>query len=371
MKETQNELLTREQCTVLKGFAILLIMLHNMCHLFPGIIAENEFSFDPDRSKAFFSYVAHPDADWPLQLLSYLGHYGMPVFIFLSAYGLVKKYENLRRPPVSGIKFIASHYWKIFLMCLTGIVLVHLVTVAGAPFDFNGITDWQTNDVSFAFPAQWVLEQLSLTINFLLPFSQGRFAVGPYWYLGFVLQLYILYRVFLYTRDHDSRLSKWGPVIFVVFAVIIMYFGQYAVNSRCLMYLRYNFFGGAIPFGMGLLVARYERHLPAFSVATLSVVSVVSIIMLAFSNLSFHAWMWSGAFAVAGLIALVRVLPAFISRPFYYAGVISMPLFLVHPVMRLLFRGIASTSVPYQLLSAYVVISLVIATMLHLLKRHF
>lgn len=371
IRTRQNELLTREQCTVLKGLAILMIMLHNLCHWLPGAIVENEYSLGTLGTKDFFRYFMHPDANWPLQLFSFLGHYGVPVFVFLSAYGLVKKYENPRREAVGAAAFIASHFWKIFLMCLTGLVLLIFIRAAGAPFNFHGVFDWETNNIRYVIAGQWALEQLSLTINFLLPFNQGRYVVGPYWYFGFVMQLYILYRIFLYTRDHDSRLAQWGPVAFIIFAVAMMYVGQFAISRRCLMYLRYNFFAGAIPFAMGLLAARYEHRLPSFSTATLLATVVVTAIAVPLSNLSFHTWIWSAALVVIGAIALAKILPAILSRPLLLVGIISMPLFIAHPIMRMLFRDIAHTPVPYQLVTAYFLISIAAATILHFLKKLF
>ena len=38
--------------------------------------------------------MTQPDWNLPVHLLSFFGHYGVPVFLFLSAYGLVMKYEN-------------------------------------------------------------------------------------------------------------------------------------------------------------------------------------------------------------------------------------------------------------------------------------
>ena len=38
------------------------------------------------------NYLSHPDGRLPLQLLSFFGHYGVVIFVFLSAYGLEKKY---------------------------------------------------------------------------------------------------------------------------------------------------------------------------------------------------------------------------------------------------------------------------------------
>ena len=75
----------RRDALALKGITISAIALHNDFHLLPPI-KENEFYFDLQRFFVFLSglrEIAHA-----LQaVVSYLGHFGVQVFIFLSAYG--------------------------------------------------------------------------------------------------------------------------------------------------------------------------------------------------------------------------------------------------------------------------------------------
>ena len=40
-----KELLTRNECTAMRGIAILAIMLHNYCHFIGKIVKENEYQF--------------------------------------------------------------------------------------------------------------------------------------------------------------------------------------------------------------------------------------------------------------------------------------------------------------------------------------
>ena len=51
--------LTRNDTLVLKGIAILAIVLHNFFHLL-GLVRENEFAFDPARFRVFLSTVQDP-----------------------------------------------------------------------------------------------------------------------------------------------------------------------------------------------------------------------------------------------------------------------------------------------------------------------
>ena len=77
--------LDRWDSLVLKGGAIIAIALHNYFHLISPV-HENEFSFDPSNFYALLKSFQYPTQLIPA-LFSYFGHFGVRVFIFLSAYG--------------------------------------------------------------------------------------------------------------------------------------------------------------------------------------------------------------------------------------------------------------------------------------------
>ena len=85
--------LDKHESNIFKGIAILLIVTHNFFHLIKkGLPGENEFDFDPERFKSFLVLIVQEYPDIIRIVLHYLGHYGVQVFIFLSAYGLTRKY---------------------------------------------------------------------------------------------------------------------------------------------------------------------------------------------------------------------------------------------------------------------------------------
>ena len=45
MEYPHNNLLTKTECTVLRGLAIMGIMLHNYCHWLNPVVKENEYQF--------------------------------------------------------------------------------------------------------------------------------------------------------------------------------------------------------------------------------------------------------------------------------------------------------------------------------------
>ena len=71
-----KELLTRNECTAMRGIAILAIVLHNYCHFISKIVQENEYQFFVSHNEQLWQVVTNPDALLPVHLLSFFGHYG-------------------------------------------------------------------------------------------------------------------------------------------------------------------------------------------------------------------------------------------------------------------------------------------------------
>ena len=78
----------------MRGVAIIGIFLHNYCHWLGMAVKENEYTFTAGNCRRLLEVMTQRDWNLPVHLLSFFGHYGVPVFLFLSAYGLVMKYEN-------------------------------------------------------------------------------------------------------------------------------------------------------------------------------------------------------------------------------------------------------------------------------------
>ena len=56
---------------VLRGLAILSIILHNYTHWMYGAIFENEFTYQSWHVSKLLDYLSHPDGRLPLQLFSF------------------------------------------------------------------------------------------------------------------------------------------------------------------------------------------------------------------------------------------------------------------------------------------------------------
>ena len=197
-----KELLTRNECTAMRGIAILAIVLHNYCHFISKIVQENEYQFFVSHNEQLWQVVTNPDALLPVHLLSFFGHYGVPVFLFLSGYGLVRKYETSDDscPPV---RFVRYSYLKLLRMLFVGFSLFICVDmVTPGRFQFH----WDN-----------VIAQLLMYIN-VLPEPEKTIWPGIYWFFGLMMELYIVYRLLLYRR------SSWIAVALIVVCWLLQAF---------------------------------------------------------------------------------------------------------------------------------------------------
>ena len=294
---------------VLRGLAILSIILHNYTHWMYGAIFENEFTYQEWHVSKLLDYLSHPDGRLPLQLFSFFGHYGVVIFIFLSAYGLEKKYGRTTKE-VRPLPFIWTHYLKLLSMCIVGYIgyLLLMIRLVGLPE--NGFLE-----------ASYLL---SMTSN-LYTTQLGPHIPGPYWYFGLMLQLYIVYRLFLFRRS-------WNVV---AVAIIISCIAQAVVSpdGASMEWLRNNFIGSLLPFGLGLLYARYEEDLQLSKMAY-ALTALASIALIFATSLSFISWITTPLFVCTLSISCSQLLPEVINKPLAWVGGISAAIFVSHPIVR-------------------------------------
>ena len=343
-----KELLTRTECTAMRGIAILAIILHNYCHYVKGIVKENEYQFFDKRIDGLWEALTSPDEFLPMHLLSFFGHYGVPVFLFLSGYGLVRKYEkesrgqghdsgeNRATSPLDSFSFLRYHYLKLLRMLIVGFVLFIMV---------DAVTPGR-------FPFHWdnVIAQLLMYINVL---SEPDKIIWPgiYWFFGLMMQFYIVYRLLLYRR------SSWLVVVLIAVCWLLQVFCD--PDGDTINRLRYNFIGGMLPFGLGVLFGKvfsYPRTPapPYLRIIPLLLV-LASIPLVLVMSFSFHSWLWIPVVIIIGTIAFVKALPAFILKFFVFFGTYSAAIFVAHPIARKLFITVAWQRDAYDGLMLYFV----------------
>lgn len=307
----------------MRGVAIIAIMLHNYCHWLRGIVRENEYTWQQFKFEEFWRLTLHPDELLPMHLLSFFGHYGVPVFLFLSGYGLVKKYELGNLPEVGVWRFVRYNYLKLFRIFIVGFVAFIMLDAITPAMHRYAWTE--------------VVAMLGMYANFLEHPSEVVWP-GPYWYFSITLQLYILYRLIFYRWRH------WGVILA---AIVLCWIDQlfFENDAVTLERLRYNFIGGMLPFGMGLALARFESKLVKDWVITQSpsliiiwAINLLLAITFCFMFSSrFDNWLWVPAFIVWGAIPVVKLMPERVLNLFVWLGTISAAIFVTHPLVRKIF----------------------------------
>ena len=345
-----KEILTRTECTAMRGIAILAIMLHNYCHYVKGITKENEYQFLDKRCDHLWESLTNPDEFLPMDLLSFFGHYGVPVFLFLSGYGLVKKYEkdtySHPSPLTSHLSFLRYHYLKLLRMLIVGFVLFIMV---------DAVTPGR-------FPFHWdnVIAQLLMYIN-VLPEPDKIIWPGIYWFFGLMMQLYIVYRLLLYRR------SSWYVAVLIAACWLLQVFCE--PDGDTLNRLRYNFIGGMLPFGLGILLARSAKsasnHISHLSLLTshflFFLLFLLSVALVFAMSFHFHSWLWIPVVIIIGTIAMVKVMPGAVMKVFVFFGTYSAAMFVAHPIARKLFITVAWQRDAYDGLILYFVAAIGLA----------
>lgn len=302
--------------SVLRGVAILSIVLHNYCHWQKGAIFENEFTYQSWHVSKLLHYLAHPDIYLPLQLFSFFGHYLVVIFVFLSAYGLEKKYGRSTQE-VPPLPFIWTHYLKLLSMCIVGYIAYLALNAYYTPYP---------SSVVFG-----ILNQLSMLSNLQI-FPAETYAPGPYWYFGLTFQLYVIYRLFLFRRS-------WAVIIGAILLCCVAQ-AMVSPDSETMEWLRRNIIGSLLPMGLGLLYARYEKDIQ-YSKGTYALGALISVILIFVTSLSFISWIATPIFVCTLGISFVKLLPKEQNRPLAWVGGISAAIFVSHPIVRQLSLAVA------------------------------
>ena len=308
--------ISRDESTIMKGLAILFIALHNFFHLERfGFLQENETLFDITRSHEMISYLLDPDVYFLCNLFSFIGWCGVPLFVFLSGFGLVKKYEKNHKP-IESKSYITYNYIKLFHLVLPGALFFIILQVS------------QGNWLRVGFSA------FSLTFtNTLFGFFKSiPSAAPPYWYFSLTFQLYLIYLLFNRLKN-DSLLY----VLFIIFLLLYLFLNPiFGIDQKWLRYIRLNSFGWLPVFIIGILFAREPKRwafLPNTKILLICCV-IISLILLFLTNLNYYSWVLMPFVAVAFflcagiLINKIRILREMIIP----LGKISPFIFVGHPI---------------------------------------
>jgi peptidoglycan/LPS O-acetylase OafA/YrhL len=323
---------------ILKGLAISAIVLHNFFHSVSPA-RENEFIFHPNGFGVFLRTVSHPSLAIQA-FFSFFGYLGVPVFIFLSAYGLSKRYWD---DSSSWAQFMRRRLRKLFpifgLVVLPWMLLDALQRGLGPFF----------RDV---FP------RIALLFTGLAPLvpGMGMPPVGPWWFIPFIIEFYA---VFFALRAVTRRFGWQGLAALALLGTLVSelahpHLSHWGIN------VYETPLGRLSSICMGIAAARYSFRLPVGLVVVSSVVMLLGCV--------FSAW-WPLTFSAA----LVIVLWAYLelrpglreSRILQLLGSCSILIFLLNGIVRDYFVRFATTPALQLLFGAVTgLTSLAIAAMI-------
>ena len=325
----------KKESSALRGLAIMLIMLHNYCHWLPFAVQENEFSFSVEKYIQFWNVIS-----WEtlfIHFFSFWGHLGVSVFVFLSGYGLVKKYDTTN---IDWKIFTLQHYKKLCVPMVSGFIAYFIVLF---------IIHYHTNqDISAIIPIKRFLAQISLIINFL-PDPHRLIMPGPYWYFGLTMQLYLIYLLFVYKRS-----LLYITIMAVCFFIISMFL-EY--DPQLLISIKYNFPGWLFPFVYGILMGRKDFN-PSTGLSCFAV--VITSFLIPLFGYSFYTWQLLPLLVTILLTNFIRILPTCIINILDVLGKKSLYIFVLHPITRELTIQIGKNGNPYIGLTMYIILTLIL-----------
>lgn len=231
--------LTKIDTALYKGLGILLIAFHNFLHWIQPSPGENEFDFFTTRVWKYIDATAASPLESINLFISYFGHFGVQIFIFISAYGLAISYGN-KRP--NWINFILQRLKKLYPAFLSAIVIFLIWTIFK-----SGIPD--TN----------FFKSLGLKLIFINSFYPwGALSLnGPWWFYAMIVQLYVIFPIMY------KAIKRFGFKAFLFFT-ILSYTLIYTYQAHFLkqhIYLMSSFIGHLPEFALGIYLALNPHRL--------------------------------------------------------------------------------------------------------------
>ena len=315
---------TKRDTLIIKGFGILCIVLHNYFHWLDPSPGENEFTFSSGRVSDFFSLLAEEPEEFANVLFSYLGHYGVQLFIFVSGFGLAVSMMNRQRTWES---FVLTRLKKLYPLLLVGILFLILGNIV--------MTGEMLGDS--------VKTQLGYKLFFihtLIP-NAGLSVNGPWWFFGLIFQLYLLFP-YIFRWIERWRWKAFLVLCVVAYALVFLFRYVFTLNGGAI--IMQNAPGHLPEFCLGILLAFCkDRKISVSWLIGAVVVFVLGNYYAVFYPLTFITLTVMMVFAYQWLKS-IRVNKAFVSSGLAHFGEISMALFVVHACFREPVLDVASTA---------------------------
>lgn len=315
---------TKDDSLIIKGLAILAIMLHNFFRWVEPTTGENEFGFAAHTVYKFTEQLTAQPQEFINIIFSYLGHFGVQLFILISGYGLTK---SMLSKPQSWGEFMGSRLKKIYPLLIVAILtfaIANLIIFKQMP----ALGDWRE------------IGRKMLLIHTLISGS-GVSVCGPWWFFGLIVQLYILFPIILgLTQRHGTKILAGTMVISYLWIMTALFLYDHDPGFVLTMQ---NTPGHLPEFCFGIWLAlRRDTCLSRWWLIPALAVFTLGNFFEPFYPFTFLAV--SIVFVIAYNIVRKPITRfAAVRRPLAFLGSISMFLFAVHGFLRQPFFGIAAT----------------------------
>ncbi|MBQ1177162.1 MAG: acyltransferase family protein [Paludibacteraceae bacterium] len=332
-------MISKNDANSMKGVAIFFIVFHNLLHI-TSRLGENEFTFYPGVTNKFLGSLFSFADNLGSYIFSFLGWYGVATFLFLSGFGLVKKYEQ----QASGkehtfISFMGQHFIKLFTLLLLpylGFIAINYIT--GHPIPYLTI---------------------GKHLLFIANFWPLQINPGVYWFFGLILQFYLCYYVFFYKKPTRNIIILNVISLGILLTLLLLPPTQ---GMPIMNWVRHQFIGWILPFTLGILYARYPITLVSKKTWVNLLVFTIGVVALIASETVAYVWLFNNVISLLLALTLNELLKkiSLVNQAFVYLGNISAFLFVIHPVVRYVYFGLKLNNYMYEVV-AYGIVSLILA----------
>lgn len=319
----EKHLLSKYNSLVLRGLAILLIVFHNFLHHGRfGFAQENENFFLKSRVDVFLSNLQNSDV--LANFVSFLGWIGVPIFVFLTGYGLaIKGFPTERSGWRKGI--IKHSFLKLFVLLLPALLFFFALDIYHHDF-------WPQLLKRATY--------LTLLSNIAYPFVSCN--PGVYWYFGLTFQLYLLWAFFGKCLN-NKRLVIFSLLFLTAFALLCV-FGP--PNFRSIY--RHCFTGWFYIFAIGVYIANNNCYLlekierATTWIALLSSILCIPLIIL--MSKWFITWLFIPVLALIWFLSMeaIFIRTRILACILRWIGKLSACIFVCHPIARSITLGVSS-----------------------------
>lgn len=338
------QVISRNECTILRGIAILGIILHNFCSKLPGAVEENEFYFKLESPIQLLHEICHPTMGLLSHLFSFFGHYGVAMFVFLSGYGLAVKYEQSSSQQATFKTFFLHNLTKFWKYYIPGTIIYLVIYVP--------MEGW----LPIHLP---LLSVQSLFLANLIP--SAVMVPYIYWYFGMAMQLYVVYWVCLRNRSAGMLFVIAAFQITVQYAVFT-FFQAHAIGLMA--YFSVNCGSWLMLFAAGIYIARYGYPKIMRNYRKTTIALLIAIFLL--GQVIDYLWPFA-ALCIVGLNVLIasRLNKSVLGKYIYRVGILSAIIFVAQPTTRAICLRLRPDIDSYLVVAFFVAFTLGAAWLTH------